>query len=155
MNLDIIYNAIIYPWLGLGIFTFILLFFITAPYGRHSKTMGPMMSGKWGWIIQETISPLCFGYFFLVGNSVKTPAMWVFFALWIGHYFNRSVIYPFRQKSFPRYHSYWWSIANTMVCIKTINEIYRGKFKRVATSIFSFNGWHSSNYLYLLKGKLF
>jgi len=87
------------PWLGLGIFTFILLFFITAPYGRHSKKMGPMMSGKWGWIIQEIISPLCFGYFFLIGESVKTPAMWIFFILWITHYFNRSVIYPFRQKN--------------------------------------------------------
>jgi len=99
MDLNTIYQSILMPWLGLGIFTFILLFFITAPYGRHSKTMGPMMSGKWGWIIQEIISPICFGYFFLVGESVKTPAMWIFFALWIGHYFNRSVIYPFRQKN--------------------------------------------------------
>ena len=57
------------------------------------------MSGKWGWIIQEIISPICFGYFFLSGESVKTPAMWIFFILWIGHYFNRSVIYPLRQKN--------------------------------------------------------
>ena len=25
--------------------------------------------------------------------------MWVFFTLWVAHYFNRSVIYPFRQKN--------------------------------------------------------
>ena len=24
--------------------------------------------------------------------------MWIFFILWIGHYFNRSIIFPFRQK---------------------------------------------------------
>ena len=78
--------------------TFFILFFVTAPYGRHNKKMGFMMSGKWGWIIQEIISPLTFAHFFIRGDSVKTPEMWVFFALWMGHYFNRSVIFPFRQK---------------------------------------------------------
>ena len=99
MNFDYIYNTIIFPWIALGIFTFLILFFITAPYGRHNKKMGPMMSGKWGWIIQEMISPLIFGYFFLIGDSIKSPEMWIFFILWIGHYFNRSFIYPFRQKN--------------------------------------------------------
>ena len=98
MNSLDIYNYIIFPWLGLGIFTFFSLFFITAPYGRHNKKMGFMMSGKWGWIIQEIISPLTFAHFFIRGDSVKTPEMWVFFALWMGHYFNRSIIFPFRQK---------------------------------------------------------
>ena len=58
MNFSAIYDFIILPWIGLGIFAFLTLFFITAPYGRHNKKMGPMMSGKWGWIIQEIISPL-------------------------------------------------------------------------------------------------
>ena len=98
MNLELIYNTIIYPWLYLGIFTFFILFFITAPYGRHNKRMGPMMNGKWGWFIQEIISPLMFGYFFITGDSIKTPEMWIFFILWVGHYFNRSIIFPLRQK---------------------------------------------------------
>ena len=58
MSLDYIYNSLIIPWIILGLITFFMLFFITAPYGRHNKKMGPMMSGKWGWIIQEIISPL-------------------------------------------------------------------------------------------------
>ena len=99
MNLEKLYNLILTPWLILGVLTFFMLVFITAPYGRHNKKMGLMISGKWGWIIQEIISPLTFGYFFLIGNSIKTPAMWVFFALWIGHYFNKCLIYPFRQKN--------------------------------------------------------
>ena len=99
MTPDYIYNIIIIPWAFLGLTTFFLLFFITAPYGRHNKKMGIMVSGKWGWIIQETISPLTFGYFFLIGDSIKTPSMWIFFILWIGHYFNRSIIYPMRQKN--------------------------------------------------------
>ena len=98
MNFNTIYDFIVLPWLGLGIFSFFILFFITAPYGRHNKKMGPMMSGKWGWIIQEIISPLTFAHFFIRGNSIKTPEMWVFLGLWMAHYFNRSVIFPFRQK---------------------------------------------------------
>ena len=99
MSLDYIYNSLIIPWIILGLITFFMLFFITAPYGRHNKKMGPMMSGKWGWIIQEIISPLVFGYFFLTGDSIKSPVMWIFFLFWIAHYFNRSVIYPLRQKN--------------------------------------------------------
>ena len=98
MNLESIYNSILYPWLFLGLFSFFLLFFITAPYGRHNKKMGPMINGRLGWFIQEIISPLTFAHFFIRGDSIKTPEMWVFFFLWIAHYFNRSIIFPFRQK---------------------------------------------------------
>jgi len=99
MNLESIYNSILYPWLFLGLFSFFLLFFITAPYGRHNKKMGLMINGRLGWFIQEIISPLTFAYFFIMGDSIKTPEMWVFFILWMGHYFNRSIIFPLRQKN--------------------------------------------------------
>tara|TARA_Y100000996_G_scaffold348808_1_gene287446 strand:+ start:225 stop:983 length:759 start_codon:yes stop_codon:yes gene_type:complete len=99
MNFETIYNMILVPWLALGAIAFLSLFFITAPYGRHNKKMGPMMSGKWGWFIQEIISPLTFAHFFIRGDSIKTPEMWVFFILWIAHYFNRSIIFPLRQKN--------------------------------------------------------
>ena len=56
-----------------------------------------MISSTNGWILQEAVSPIVFGYFFIMGTSVKTPAMWIFFIIWIGHYFNRSFIYPLRQ----------------------------------------------------------
>ena len=99
MNLESIYNSIIYPWLLIEIITFFILFYITAPYGRHNKKMGLMINGRWGWFIQEIISPLTFALFFIGGDSIKTPEMWVFFILWMGHYFNRSIIFPLRQKN--------------------------------------------------------
>ena len=98
MTAYLIYNAILLPWLGVAVFIFILLFFVTAPYGRFSESnWGPMISSTVGWIIQEAVSPIVFGYFFIIGTSIKTPVMWIFFIIWIGHYFNRSFIYPFRQ----------------------------------------------------------
>ena len=56
-----------------------------------------MISSKAGWIIQESVSPIVFGLFFLLGKNTITPVMWVFFIIWVGHYFHRSFIYPFRQ----------------------------------------------------------
>ena len=57
------------------------------------------MNGRLGWFIQEIISPLTFALFFIRGDSIKTPEMWIFFILWIGHYLNRSIIFPIRQKN--------------------------------------------------------
>ena len=39
------------------------------------------------------------GYLFLTGPIEKSLVSYIFLALWIGHYFNRSIIYPIRQKN--------------------------------------------------------
>ena len=96
--MNVIYQSILIPWVALGIIIFFTLLFVTAPYGRHSQNnWGPMISSKTGWIIQEGVSPIVFAYFFLSGPSIKTEAMWIFFIIWVGHYFNRSFIYPLKQ----------------------------------------------------------
>ena len=98
MDLLQIYNTILIPWAVMGLIIFFILLFVTAPYGRHSQNnWGPMISSKLGWILQEGVSPIIFAYFFLTGPSIKTEAMWIFFIIWVGHYFNRSFIYPFKQ----------------------------------------------------------
>ena len=98
MNLTDLYNIILFPWILIGAITFIVLMFVTAPYGRFSKhNWGPMISSKNGWIIQESVSPIIFAFFFISGPAIKSTAMWIFFIIWVGHYFNRSFIYPFRQ----------------------------------------------------------
>ena len=98
MNLKLIYELILLPWAYIGALTCIILLFISAPYGRFSKSnWGPMISSKAGWIIQESVSPIIFGLFFLLGKNTITPVMWIFFIIWVGHYFHRSFIYPFRQ----------------------------------------------------------
>jgi hypothetical protein len=47
----------------------------------------------------ELVSLLVFGGLFVSGPVVKTAPMWVFFALWMAHYTNRSLIYPFRTRT--------------------------------------------------------
>jgi 3-oxo-5-alpha-steroid 4-dehydrogenase 1 len=77
--------------------TFIVLFFVRAPYGRHiQRGWGPLIQNRWGWMIMESPSALLFAYFFLRGASPKHLPAWIFLAMWEGHYIHRAFIYPFR-----------------------------------------------------------
>ena len=95
--LSFIYNSILIPWLILAIISFLFLFKINAPYGKFSnKTWGKLHNYKIGWFIQEIISPLSFSYFFILGIGEKNIVSWILFSIWIGHYINRSIIFPLR-----------------------------------------------------------
>jgi len=95
-----IYEAILMPWVILGCITFLVLLKIPAPYGKFTKTSwGPMIPSQLGWFVMEIISPAMFAYFFLIGDTDKNWVMWMFFICWVGHYTNRSIIYPLRQKN--------------------------------------------------------
>ncbi len=94
------FTYLVYAWIAFAILLFPFQLFITAPYGRHSNAQwGRLMDNRWGWVIMEIVSPLVFAYFFLSGENAKTAPMWVFFALWMLHYFNRSIIFPLRTKT--------------------------------------------------------
>lgn len=73
---------------------------MAAPYGRHAHTKwGPSISNQLGWCIMEVVSLLVFAGLFLLGPIEKTAPMWVFFALWVAHYVNRSLIFPWRTRT--------------------------------------------------------
>jgi hypothetical protein len=81
---------------GIAIIVFIVLFFINAPYGRHtSKGWGPMISNRLGWLIMEAPSPLLMLFFFVLGEAPKTLPSIVFLLMWWAHYLHRAFIYPF------------------------------------------------------------
>ena len=85
-------------WAGIGIASFILLQFITAPYGRHvKKGWGPEISNKLGWIIMEAPSFFIILYFYL--NSNQSTYATILSLLWLVHYLNRTFIYPFRIRT--------------------------------------------------------
>lgn len=84
-------------WIAVAGLVFIMLFFVTAPYGRHSKsTWGPQINNKLGWIIMElpvllVLSIMIFPIFRSL-NSVSAVILAMFFL----HYINRIFIFPFR-----------------------------------------------------------
>ena len=54
MNEIIIFNLIMIFFSVVGIGVFILLFFVSAPYGQHiRKGWGPNLNNKLGWFIME------------------------------------------------------------------------------------------------------
>jgi 3-oxo-5-alpha-steroid 4-dehydrogenase 1 len=101
-----LFSTICYGWIFIAVLAHILLFFIKAPFGRHtSKRWGISINNKWGWFLMELPSLLIMLYFLLKGNQSFQSYAWILFVCWILHYTNRAIIYPLRihptQKQMP------------------------------------------------------
>jgi 3-oxo-5-alpha-steroid 4-dehydrogenase 1 len=95
-----IFFTLLWVWTLLGLATFILLLFVTAPYGRHSrKDWGPNIPDRLAWFLMEFVSLLVFVLCFLLGPNGVQPVTWIFFAIYVGHYINRSIIWPLRTRT--------------------------------------------------------
>jgi hypothetical protein len=94
------FYLIVWVWIALAFVVFPCALFFTAPYGRHSKKIiGPMISNKLSWVLMEFPSLFLFGFFFIIGPVEKLAIHWVFFTLYMLHYFNRTFIWPLRTKT--------------------------------------------------------
>jgi len=91
-----IFNGFIIFWILLGAITFIYLFFVSAPYGRHiRKGWGRNISARAGWVIMESPCVLIMLiYAFIVKDNLESLHI-IFLSLWLLHYVHRSFIYPF------------------------------------------------------------
>lgn len=79
-----------------GLATFPLLFFVTAPYGRHRRSgWGPMIDARAGWVLQESPSVLLMAWVFFQGPNAFNVAPLVLLAIWQAHYVQRTFIFPF------------------------------------------------------------
>jgi 3-oxo-5-alpha-steroid 4-dehydrogenase 1 len=94
---------IAYGWLLLAVIIHVVMFYVTAPFGRHtSEKWGIMINNKLGWVIMEFPSLAIMLYFLLWGSYSMDSYVWILFAVWIFHYFNRTFIFPLRIKSTPK-----------------------------------------------------
>jgi 3-oxo-5-alpha-steroid 4-dehydrogenase 1 len=102
MTLDTL-NLIAYIWMGIALAVHITMFFITAPFGRHSsEKWGLMVNNKVGWIVMESPSFLIMLFFLVFGENSFQSFVWILFSCWILHYFNRTYVYPFRIRATPK-----------------------------------------------------
>ena len=91
-----VFNYLILSWFLLALVIFISLFFITAPYGRHTRdNWGPTLNGKGGMLIMEAVAPLTFVVFFFLGSNPISVTSVFFLIMWEAHYIHRAFIYPF------------------------------------------------------------
>jgi 3-oxo-5-alpha-steroid 4-dehydrogenase 1 len=80
--------------------TFIALFFVTAPYGRHLRDgWGITIPARVGWIVMESPTVLLFIYVYSLGEHALSAAPLALLSLWQFHYIYRTFIYPFRIRS--------------------------------------------------------
>ncbi len=95
--------AVIYHWVFVAMLILapvvcILLFTITAPYGRHERSgWGPSLPGKLGWFLMEAPASLLMlvPLLFVSDNTVVL----LFLLLWQCHYLHRAFVYPFTLRS--------------------------------------------------------
>ena len=117
--------TLLWAWTALGFATFILLLFITAPYGRHSrKDWGPVIPNRVGWIMMEFPSLLVFVLAFLLGPNGVQPVTWIFFGMYVFHYGNRSILYPLRTHTAGKMMPL--VVALMAVCFNLVNGFLNG-----------------------------
>ena len=94
------FTILVYVWIAFGILLFPILLKIPAPYGRHSRPgWGFTVPNHLGWLLMEWPALVVFVYFFLAGPIEPSAVTWIFFSLWVLHYTNRTLIFPFRIKA--------------------------------------------------------
>jgi 3-oxo-5-alpha-steroid 4-dehydrogenase 1 len=114
-------------WIAVGLLIFVALFFITAPYGRHTRSgWGPLIEARTGWVIMEIASPLFLAIAYFGGLQSFNPVTFLFILLWLGHYVNRSLLYPLRMKNGSRPIPF--SMVAAAVLFNLVNGLLNGRY---------------------------
>ena len=78
--------------------TFVILFFIRAPYGRYGrKGWGPSVPARIAWMAMEGPAVAVILAAFILGDN-KTLPSFAFICLWQMHYIYRTFIYPLNMR---------------------------------------------------------
>ena len=90
-----LYRLCLYSEFLLAVPVFILLFFISAPYGKFKKSgWGPSVNARLAWFSMELPAVVLPLYFFIsAGSQARIPEL-CFLLIWELHYLQRTVIYP-------------------------------------------------------------
>jgi len=135
-----LYNALLIAWLAVAAVVFIALFFIAAPYGRHSrKGWGFSVGNRMGWVLMEAPAPLVFALCFIWGGARVSAVMLIFVVLWETHYLHRAFIYPFSLRGDT--HRMPLSVVGFGVLFNLMNGYLNGRY------IFTFSGGYSTAWL--------
>lgn len=141
MNERILFYILLWGWLGIAAGIFIVLFFITAPYGRYiRKGWGPGIDSRWGWCVMESPAALVFGLWFVMGGIKQSGVLLVFFIMWEVHYVYRAFIYPRRLRE--RSKRMPILIVGLALFFNLVNSYLNGRY------LFNFSSSYSTEWLY-------
>jgi hypothetical protein len=95
--MDILYKYSLIAIFAFSVLVFVILFFITAPYGKFMrKGWGQAIKSKWAWLSMEFLSPALILLFFILSPDKNVVGI-IFVSAWLFHYVHRTFIYPFSQ----------------------------------------------------------
>jgi len=95
-----LHTQVVWALFALAGLTFVLLFFISAPYGRHARAgWGPSMPSRLVWVVMESPSVLVFFVVFAFGAHRGEVVPLVLLVLWQLHYVHRTYVFPFRIRA--------------------------------------------------------
>lgn len=87
-----------YGYLVMAATTFVLLFILTAPYGRHGRPgWGPTLETRLAWVLMELPSVAVFSLCWYLGDLSSTAST-LLGAMWLTHYVHRTFIFPARMR---------------------------------------------------------
>ena len=94
-----LFPTLLYAWLGLAGAVFVLLFAVSAPYGRHGRSgWGPQINRTVGWVVMEAPASLLMALLFALGQRQSSVVAVIFLCLWQLHYIHRAFLFPFRLR---------------------------------------------------------
>ena len=95
-----LFDGLLLGWFVLAAVVFVVLFFISAPYGRQARGgWGPMIPARLAWVVMETPPVAIFLAAFALGDRRDNLVAMVFLAMWLTHYVHRAYVYPFRMRA--------------------------------------------------------
>jgi hypothetical protein len=85
--------------IALGVPTLVTTLIVPAPFGRYShRSWGPLLPALPCWIVMEAPNLVAVAYFL---SQVTLASLGIvkitLLAMFAGHYFNRTIVYPLRQ----------------------------------------------------------
>ncbi len=94
------YDGLVLGVVIAGVATFVALFFVVAPYGRHVRGgWGPTLPSRLGWVVMESPALVLFSGIYACGKHRAELAPLALYAMWALHYTNRTLVFPFRMRS--------------------------------------------------------
>ncbi len=89
-----LYSILLIAQISSAIVVFILLRFLSAPYGKHNrKGWGYTIKSKYAWLIMELPAVFVFLFVFLLNTDNITVTSIVFLLIWETHYIYRTFIF--------------------------------------------------------------
>lgn len=120
-----LFQILLFGFAGVGTVVFIALFFVTAPYGRHTRPgWGPRINNRWGWLLMEAPAVFLFLLYFLIGQRNDLVPVFLLF-VWQSHYFYRAFVYPFTLR---RSHTMPVSVVCLALIFNLINSYIQARW---------------------------